>query len=360
MVRTSDAHSLFLELSRFFFNGSVNLHLANFLHMVTTMAESGSTEEQTEFFIVNSQKVQKLSENESVWGLSSSLSPAPDVLPMASEHIPQPKLKSSAVSKWPPSNWKSAPDFRFAKANNYRTQAFTAPSGDLLEDCSTNGSELDISTEDWQAPTEMFEWVTVDQPELVDPLPLQNLTTTTDKSLLHDSRNHVDRSLLSDRQTFNVSYGADSGSGDSMPSTSVTMRDRLLVGALSESEAKKIGRLGELAAYKYFVEKMGPAAVKWVNKETETGLPFDLVIGGGEQSKEYIEVKATKSMTKDWFEITTREWQFAVDKGDSFSIARVVFEDSRKAKVIILKNPYKLCRQNMLRLVILMQKQPTK
>ncbi|KAI3980369.1 hypothetical protein MKX01_003908 [Papaver californicum] len=58
--RDSDIHSIFLELSRLFYNGIPELHLANFLHMITTMAESGSTEEQTEFFILNSQKIPKL------------------------------------------------------------------------------------------------------------------------------------------------------------------------------------------------------------------------------------------------------------------------------------------------------------
>ncbi|KAI3935471.1 hypothetical protein MKW98_027611, partial [Papaver atlanticum] len=52
--------SCLIQLSRLFYNGIPELHLANFLHMVTTMAESGSTKEQTEFFILNSQKIPKL------------------------------------------------------------------------------------------------------------------------------------------------------------------------------------------------------------------------------------------------------------------------------------------------------------
>ncbi|KAF9624435.1 hypothetical protein IFM89_011443 [Coptis chinensis] len=44
-------HQIFMELSHLFFNGAPELHLANFLHMITTMAESDSTEEHTEFFI---------------------------------------------------------------------------------------------------------------------------------------------------------------------------------------------------------------------------------------------------------------------------------------------------------------------
>lgn len=60
-----------MELSRLFSIGTPDLHLANFLHMITTMAESGSTEEQTEFFIMNSQKMPKLPADESVWSLAN-------------------------------------------------------------------------------------------------------------------------------------------------------------------------------------------------------------------------------------------------------------------------------------------------
>ena len=67
----SDSHSIFMELSRVLFEDVPQLHLANFLHMITTMAEAGSSEEQTEFFILNSQKVPKLPEGETIWSLSS-------------------------------------------------------------------------------------------------------------------------------------------------------------------------------------------------------------------------------------------------------------------------------------------------
>ncbi|KAJ8530756.1 hypothetical protein K7X08_023637 [Anisodus acutangulus] len=68
-TRESDAHSIFTEISRLFYSIAPDLHLANFLHMITTMAKSGSTEEQIEFFILNSQKMPKLPVGESVWSL---------------------------------------------------------------------------------------------------------------------------------------------------------------------------------------------------------------------------------------------------------------------------------------------------
>ncbi|XP_040366419.1 protein NO VEIN-like [Rosa chinensis] len=49
-TQESDSHALFMELSRLFFDGKPELYLANFLHMITTMAELGSTEEQIRLF----------------------------------------------------------------------------------------------------------------------------------------------------------------------------------------------------------------------------------------------------------------------------------------------------------------------
>ena len=45
-TQDADSHSVFLELSRIFFDGSPELHFANFLHMIKTMAESGTHAEQ--------------------------------------------------------------------------------------------------------------------------------------------------------------------------------------------------------------------------------------------------------------------------------------------------------------------------
>ncbi|KAI3856512.1 hypothetical protein MKW98_008041, partial [Papaver atlanticum] len=60
----ADSHSIFLELSRLFYHGIPELYLANFLHMIACMAESGCTEEQIEFFVVNSQNISKLPDND--------------------------------------------------------------------------------------------------------------------------------------------------------------------------------------------------------------------------------------------------------------------------------------------------------
>jgi hypothetical protein len=93
-----------------------------------------------------------------------------------------------------------------------------------------------------------------------------------------------------------------------------------------------------------------------VNEKIETGLPYDIVITHSEGFTEYVEVKTTVSSRKDWFDVTPREWQFALEKGDLFSIARVILSSTKKASIEMLKNPHKLCKQKALRLGLLISR----
>ncbi|RRT59003.1 hypothetical protein B296_00043146, partial [Ensete ventricosum] len=118
------------ELSRFFFDGSAELHFANFLHMVTAMAESGSSIDQTEFFIVNSQKVPRLPDEEPVWSLSSAVEELdseitqPTLAPCsnAEQNASMPQRKPGICPSWPPTDWKTAPDFSHARRYGLRSR----------------------------------------------------------------------------------------------------------------------------------------------------------------------------------------------------------------------------------------------
>lgn len=117
------------------------------------------------------------------------------------------------------------------------------------------------------------------------------------------------------------------------------------------------GRIGELVAFNYFAGKFGGTCVRWINETHETGFPYDIAVGDEEIGREYIEVKATKSDKKDWFNITAKEWQFAVEKGECFSIARVTLQSNDMAKVTIYKNPARLCQLGQLQLAMLIPRQ---
>ncbi|KAM7488866.1 hypothetical protein LguiB_026350 [Lonicera macranthoides] len=341
----SDSHSIFMELSRMLLDGNTELHLANFLHMITTMAESGSTEEQTEIFILNSQKIPKLPNEESIWAVQS-LPPsseneqaviASSALAMMDENPPISKRKTGTNSSWPPADWRTAPGFNYSLANRLLTQ-------------SSSGGALTVKGDkDEETTEETPDWTLEEVPPTIIPrVTLQDSETLEDQTV---------RISCSTNATFDtVDLAAQSGFPSSNVST-CTERDQLSSRTVDPQQALLTGREGEFVAFKYFVGKFGDPTVKWVNEAKETGLPYDIVLGDNENNREYIEVKATKSAEKDWFDITVREWQFAVEKGKSFSIARVVLLDNNKGQITIYKNPVSLCHLGQLQLALVMPRQ---
>lgn len=339
-----------------FFDGIPDLHLANFLHMITTMAESGSTEDQTEFFILKTQKIPKLPDEESIWSLKSASSvPENDeklqtntALTNANElSTSKTKRKAGILSSWPPADWKTAPGFGYARANGFRTNAPGAmPSSSSIkkdeDDCQGifyNDGVTPISIDN--------DWTFEDD----------SLTTSTalilpnSNGLEHSSNVFKEADL--DSEFVPPDSNPISDLPDSSHSSNFSKRE-LRFGTPNPVKAMLTGRLGEHLAFKYFTGKLGNSFVKWVNKDNETGLPYDIIIEDHENSKEFIEVKSTKSPRKDWFLISMREWQFALEKGDAFSVAHVVVLGNNTAKVSVFRNPAKLCRLGRLQLVVMM------
>jgi hypothetical protein len=129
-------------------------------------------------------------------------------------------------------------------------------------------------------------------------------------------------------------------------------------------ETSTTGRLGEAIAYAslQLVGSLGSTAaaqqpgrrVLWVNQDTETGLPFDMLVlgpggaGGGiaappgemkqvqallapygialgdqEQVLAYVEVKSTRASHKELFEVSQAELALAAQAGDRYWVLRV-------------------------------------
>ncbi|KAJ8530755.1 hypothetical protein K7X08_023636 [Anisodus acutangulus] len=314
-TRESDSHSIFMEISRLFSFGTPDLHLANFLHMITTMAESGSTKEQTEFFIMNSQKMPKLPAGEYVWSLANvPLSKDSEIGLMSSSRTIDEKTpvnfkkRPGISSNWPPSDWKTAP------GSGAKSQVASG-----IKTCS-------------QAPTEIISVENADN----DPASAAAVLGSQDAM----------------KMAFDPPHSTTIPHDLNYSSSDVAERDHLYAGTTDPQQALLTGRLGESVAFKYFVGKLGEPFVKWVNETNETGLPYDLVVG----DDEYIEVKATRATGKDWFHITSREWQFAVEKGESFSIAQVVLIPDNTATVTVYKDPVSLCQLGKLQLALTVSK----
>ncbi|XVF37971.1 hypothetical protein REPUB_Repub20aG0057200 [Reevesia pubescens] len=366
----SDSHAIYLEFSRLLFAGNPDLHLANFLHMVTTMAKSGSNEEQTEFFILNSQKVSKLPDEEPVWCLSSVpydvennefLETSSATTAENEQSTSKSKNKTGIYSNWPPVDWKTAPGLS-------KRQAPISQRNDGTEKHMYNGSEHIVSHTISDFPVKMDSNMSIGD----------NMTTTSTVLSLPDSESMVcqhgntcnpadsgvrisfdpvDLSLVSDRpELIPFEFSKRNQLNTGFVSSEFSQRDQLHTGTPSAAQALLTGKLGELAAFKYFTGIIGKT-VKWVNKDIETGLPYDLVVEEEGGRREYIEVKATKSARKDWFNISTREWQFAAEKGESFSIAHVLLLSDKEAKITVHTNPIKLCQHGKLQLVVLMPRE---
>ncbi|GAB4844079.1 hypothetical protein Ancab_014043 [Ancistrocladus abbreviatus] len=363
MTQGSDTHSMFMELSRLLFDDAPELHMANFLHMITTMVESGSTEEQVEFFILNSQKMLKLPEEESVWTLPSLLCPLENDKALLVSGAPtsvnkQNSLKAKkkpGISSWPPVGWKTAPGFSYANGSGFPIKTAITDGGNLDKDQSTSGHIVTLKAE--IVPVEMSEDMIVEDDTVQEAVPTTKDSMTNIANALNyqpDPACNLGQSssdtLLDPLNVIVESHFLEVGSSKSGE------REKSPV-TVDAQQAALIGRLGELVAFRYFCGKDGKALVKWVNEDDETGLPYDIVIGENERIREYIEVKATRYASKGWFVVSTREWQFAVDKGDSFSIAHVVLTSGNAARITIYKNPFKLCQFGKLQLAIMMPKQ---
>lgn len=345
-------------------DGDYEIDLVNFLHRITNMAESESLEK-----MLNSQKVPKLPDEEPVWALSTVSSLVEDEIPLPSDNfqssneqlLPLPKRKAGICSNWPPAGWKNAPDFNYARDNGFKTQP--APFSSFSEVKVDNSEGISVPPVGYEHGSVSVDWNVIDDPQASSV----SLVLNEEGNLKNQSYRDFEPSSFDHFEFDPVSLGeymdesrveAHSSSpacfNSSLPAFS--MRDRPQTGTYDSAQANATGRLGEFLAYKYFAGKDGNATVRWVNEVNETGLPYDLIVGE-DANKEFIEVKATRFPRKDWFHISIREWQYAIEKGKSFSIAFVAITGDNNARVAVFRDPVKLCQQGGLQLVVMMPKQ---
>lgn len=122
--------------------------------------------------------------------------------------------------------------------------------------------------------------------------------------------------------------------------------------APNELQQEQTGRAGEAFVYQHLVNKHGATNVTWVNEAAETGAAFDIVVELQDGSKEFVEVKSTRSSDKDWFELSAREWEFAQKQGEKYTIVRVQL--GQKTRLLRLPNPVKMCHSKGLQLALML------
>ncbi|KAI3706216.1 hypothetical protein L6452_23812 [Arctium lappa] len=361
-TRESDSHSIFMELSCFLIDGNPGLHLANFLHMITTMAESGSTVEQIETFILNSQKVPKLADEEPVW----SIQPLVPMASSATTRRTKRKVKRSTSCQsnrnWPPASWKTAPKFMSSCVNDLEMQQ------DIAKQIELNAGsieELIISTDRVQNVKPSTSSNNEDHSGpcgFIQKDQLSHGPANVQQALITGRHGEdlnavsIEELIISTDRVQNVEPSTSSNNEDHSGPCGFSQKDQLSHGPANVQQASITGRHGEELAFNFYSRKFPKKAVKWMNEDRETGLPYDIKVCDEGNRKEYVEVKTTDSGSKDWFEISVREWQFAVEKGEAFSIARVVLSGDKTNRVTEFKNPARLCRLGHLKLAVLMPK----
>lgn len=110
-----------------------------------------------------------------------------------------------------------------------------------------------------------------------------------------------------------------------------------------------VGRWGEELVWRHLslVYSSHPShqgwAMEWVNKEQEQGLPYDIRIrppASDTRGQElYIEVKASSSERKDFFEVSHAEMAFAEAQGAAFHLYRVLGIGGRAPAVARVVDP---------------------
>ena len=92
--------------------------------------------------------------------------------------------------------------------------------------------------------------------------------------------------------------------------------------------------------FNILVDNQIKVEVKWLNKYGDYGIGRD--IDYIENGKEYfVEVKATKSNSKEVLQISRNEWQLAKDKQENYSIYRIYNSGTKQARAEEIHNPYK-------------------
>jgi Domain of unknown function (DUF3883) len=324
---------MYLEMSRLFFDGSTNLQFANFLHMITTMAESGSSNEQIDFFLMNSQNISRVPAGDTMWVLSPELNPIMNPLPLVCHYNTPSQSKPGLNVNWPVPSALNG------------TIPLSPEDDDQAKDVL-----IPINVEaDWITDKDLASTSEPEQPISNEPC----VGSSHNVQALNPKTNMLNASADQPASTATVPTANASNESQVVVAADVE-KNRFIRRNQENAQNLRTGRLGEMVAYKYFADQLGPGRVRWVNELSETGLPYDIVIDGDCEEMEFVEVKATLYSRKDWFSISMREWQFACERGNAFMIAHVILIGSGKASIIVLKNLYKLILQHTLRLAVFM------
>lgn len=112
----------------------------------------------------------------------------------------------------------------------------------------------------------------------------------------------------------------------------------------SQEIREDVGRWCEEFVYEYLINQKDKfTEVTWLNKDGESGKPYDFKIIEKGKIK-FIDVKGTPSGIKDLIYLSPNEWVFMFESGENYSIYRV-YNAGNDARIEIIENPSGLLQQ---------------
>jgi hypothetical protein len=112
----------------------------------------------------------------------------------------------------------------------------------------------------------------------------------------------------------------------------------------SQEVREDVGRWCEEFVNEFLINQKDKfTEITWVNKDGESGKPYDFEIVESGKVK-YIDVKGTPSGVKDLIYLSPNEWKFMFDKRENYSIYRV-YNAGNDARIEIIENPSGLLQQ---------------
>lgn len=100
-----------------------------------------------------------------------------------------------------------------------------------------------------------------------------------------------------------------------------------------------IGRRGEDFVYRYLNWKYPEKKIEWVNEKQESGQPFDIrmVTKASNSPVEFIEVKTTRSLNQNTFQISINEIECLLANPTNYHIYRVYsVDDDKSCKITVI------------------------
>ena len=125
------------------------------------------------------------------------------------------------------------------------------------------------------------------------------------------------------------------GLGSDLPLSEVIILDE-------EAGDPEVGYWGECLVYRYMQAQKDAGNIRevfWANQEGEKGSPYDLEVHFEDETGahiDYIEVKSTKSESKEVFPVSVQQIKFAEEKKENFHIYRV-FNAGNPEKVRLIR-----------------------